>query len=179
MMEQFKAAVRGTETVASMRRRGLTVGENLHKGSGVVIDPDYLWLIHIGDNVAFAPYVQVFAHDDSLVPSLGLRRIAPVVIEDGVFVATRATILPGVRIGKGAAVIAGSVVSSDVPAGAVAGGNPARKFAEVASYMESLGEAIARAPCFGEEWTIRGGITDGMKEEMLQALNEAGEGFVV
>lgn len=49
----------------------------------------------------------------------------PVVIEDYAWIATNALILPGVTIGRGAVVAAGAVVSRDVPAGAVAAGNPA------------------------------------------------------
>ena len=51
---------------------------------------------------------------------------APVVIGDRVWVGTRAVILKGVSIGDGAVVAAGAVVTSDVPAGAVVGGVPAR-----------------------------------------------------
>lgn len=49
----------------------------------------------------------------------------PVVIEDNVWIGYNATILKGVTIGKGAVVQPGSVVSRDVPPGAVVSGNPA------------------------------------------------------
>ena len=47
------------------------------------------------------------------------------VIEDFVWLGTNVTIVPGVRIGEGAVVAAGSVVTKNVPSGAVVGGNPA------------------------------------------------------
>lgn len=50
----------------------------------------------------------------------------PVVIEDHVWVGDKATILGGVTIGRGAVVAANAVVTRDVPAGSVVGGNPAR-----------------------------------------------------
>ena len=53
-------------------------------------------------------------------------RAAPVVIEDDVFIGTEALILRGVHIGTGAVIGARSVVTSDVPPGAFAAGNPAR-----------------------------------------------------
>jgi acetyltransferase-like isoleucine patch superfamily enzyme len=51
---------------------------------------------------------------------------APVVVGDDVWVGAKAVILKGVNIGNGAIVAAGSVVTKDVPAGAVVAGNPAR-----------------------------------------------------
>ena len=50
----------------------------------------------------------------------------PVVLEDDVLIGANAVIIEGVRIGKGAVVGAGSVVTKDVPAGAVVVGNPAK-----------------------------------------------------
>jgi maltose O-acetyltransferase len=59
------------------------------------------------------------------------RRAGPsthrsIVIEDGVWVASRVVVLPGVTIGKGAVVAAGAVVASDVPAHVLVGGVPAK-----------------------------------------------------
>ena len=51
-----------------------------------------------------------------------------IVIEDFVWMGSRVLVLPGVRIGEGAVIQAGSVVSSDIPAYAIAGGNPAKVF---------------------------------------------------
>jgi acetyltransferase-like isoleucine patch superfamily enzyme len=51
---------------------------------------------------------------------------AEIVIEDNVWVGFNTIILKGVRIGKGAVVAAGSVVTKDVPDFALVGGNPAR-----------------------------------------------------
>jgi len=49
-----------------------------------------------------------------------------VIIEDYVWIATRVTILPGVKIGKGAVVATGSVVTKDVPPMAIVAGIPAK-----------------------------------------------------
>ena len=50
----------------------------------------------------------------------------PVIIEDNVFIGANAVVIEGVRVGEGAVVAASSVVISDVPAGAVVAGVPAR-----------------------------------------------------
>lgn len=51
-----------------------------------------------------------------------------VIIGDFVWIGSRVTILPGVKIGEGAIIQAGAVVSSDIEPYAIAGGNPARVF---------------------------------------------------
>jgi acetyltransferase-like isoleucine patch superfamily enzyme len=51
----------------------------------------------------------------------------PVVIEDDVWIGIGAIVLKGVRIGRGARIAAGSVVTADVPADTAVAGNPARR----------------------------------------------------
>lgn len=51
---------------------------------------------------------------------------APVTIEDDVFIGLQCLILKGVTLGQGCVVGAGSVVTRDVPAGAIVAGNPAK-----------------------------------------------------
>lgn len=52
---------------------------------------------------------------------------APICLEDGVWVGARAIILGGVTVGRNAVVAAGSIVTKDVPQGAIVAGNPARQ----------------------------------------------------
>jgi acetyltransferase-like isoleucine patch superfamily enzyme len=82
--------------------------------------------IMIGANVNLAPEVMVLTayHDPDSDDFVGIEK--GVVIEDHVWIATRAMILPGVTIGRGAVVGAGSVVTKDVQAGTIVAGNPAR-----------------------------------------------------
>jgi len=70
------------------------------------------------DAIANAP-----GGDPSQRPPIESR---PVTIEDDVWIGIGAIILKGVRIGRGARIDAGAVVTRDVPAGARVGGNPAR-----------------------------------------------------
>jgi len=53
-------------------------------------------------------------------------QVNPVVIEDDVWIGFKASIMKGVRIGRGAIVAAGSVVTKDVPPFTIVAGNPAR-----------------------------------------------------
>lgn len=50
---------------------------------------------------------------------------APIIVEDGAWIGCRSVILPGVRIGRGSVVGAGSIVTRDVPANTVVRGTPA------------------------------------------------------
>lgn len=56
----------------------------------------------------------------------GYRPIAPIVLEDDIWLGQGVMIMPGVHIGKGAILAAGAVVTKDVPEFAVVGGNPAK-----------------------------------------------------
>lgn len=56
----------------------------------------------------------------------GMAEAKPVTVGDDVWIGQRALILPGVSIGTGAIVAAGSVVTRDVPPFAVVAGNPAK-----------------------------------------------------
>ena len=56
----------------------------------------------------------------------GASDFHPVNIGNDVWIGARVTILPGVKIGNGAIIGAGSVVTKDVPDFAIVGGNPAR-----------------------------------------------------
>ena len=56
----------------------------------------------------------------------GHGQVARVVLEDGVWLGARVTVLKGVTIGKASVVAAGSVVTEDIPAGVLAAGVPAR-----------------------------------------------------
>ncbi len=50
----------------------------------------------------------------------------PVIVEDNALIGANAVVLEGVRVGAGAVVAAGSIVTEDVPAGAVVAGAPAK-----------------------------------------------------
>lgn len=86
--------------------------------------------ITIGSNVSIsADTIILTADHDPQSPEFA-GRSKPVVIKDRVFIGTRAMILPGVGIGEGAVVAAGSVVTRDVPAYTIVAGVPAAHIGE-------------------------------------------------
>lgn len=90
--------------------------------------------VTIGDNVLFGPAVQVYTATHPMDPverRSGLEYARPIRIGDDVWVGGGAIICPGVSIGRGSVIGAGSVVLRDVPAGVFAAGNPCRVVREL------------------------------------------------
>lgn len=84
-------------------------------------------LVQVGRDCHLGHYTFIMDNaEHGLVHRFELPPSGPVVIEDSVWIGSRVVILPGVRIGSGAVVGAGSVVSRDVPPQCIAAGNPAR-----------------------------------------------------
>ncbi len=81
--------------------------------------------VQIAPNCAFYPYNHGFA-PDKLIKKQSLQTKGGIVIEDDAWLGFGVIVLDGVRIGKGAVIGAGSVVTRDVPGGAIAVGVPAR-----------------------------------------------------
>lgn len=107
----------------------LLVGKN-SRLNGVHIDAREL--VQIGDNVRIAPYTIILDSDfHDLKDHFADGLSKPVIIEDNVWLATRCTILKGVRIGKGSVVAAGSIVTKDVPPNCIVAGIPARVIREI------------------------------------------------
>lgn len=123
-------------------RMDLARGSSLHMGAwlttlgGVSIGPgttidqgvrlDGRGGLVIGAGVSIAPEVVLLTADhDPQSPDFA-GRTAPVAIEDRVWLGMRAMVLPGVRVGRGAVVAAGAVVTRDVPPYAIVGGVPAK-----------------------------------------------------
>lgn len=104
------------------------------------------YLISIGNRVTIASGVSFSTHDGGVST---LRHKYPdidvfgkITIEDNVFVGMKATILPGVTIGRDSIIAAGALVNRDVPAGSVVGGVPARHICTIEEYEQ---KALAKA----------------------------------
>jgi len=111
-----------------------TSGRRVSIGSGTVINQKCLIYtpsgLIIGSNVSISAEVALVtgSHDINDPDFISFYR--PIVIDDYAWIGTRATILQGVTIGRGAVVMAGAVVTHDVEPFTVVGGVPARPITE-------------------------------------------------
>jgi acetyltransferase-like isoleucine patch superfamily enzyme len=80
--------------------------------------------IRFGDRIMLGPRVTLITANHDVRTRLGL--VAPIRIEDDVWIGAGAVVLPGVTIGRGSIVAAGAVVARDVGPGVLVGGVPAR-----------------------------------------------------
>jgi len=157
---------------------GLRVGRDVFIGGGTFLDPDFCFLIAIGDDTTISLDVIILAHDASTRTHVGYSRVAPVRIGHRVFIGARAVILPGVTIGDDAVVGAGSVVTRDVPAGTVAAGNPARVLMDSEAYFARHRDRLEQRPSWERPGrTARSGLTENNRKEMLRALDD-GEAYI-
>jgi acetyltransferase-like isoleucine patch superfamily enzyme len=109
------------------------IAPRLRVGEGTVIAPGVTFgldgEISIGRNVSLSPGVVLYTATHPI--GYGSQRMLPfttpkpIAIEDGVWVGMNSLILPGVILGHGSVVSAGSVVAANVPPDTLVAGNPA------------------------------------------------------
>ncbi|MDK1684857.1 acyltransferase [Acinetobacter terrestris] len=109
--------------------RNLTLGDDVDLATGVLITTD--GGVNIGSRTLVGYGTKILSSNHN-IPKLPARIFdsghvkAPVKIENDVWIGANCIILPGVTIGAGAVVAAGSVVTKDIPANVVVGGIPAK-----------------------------------------------------
>jgi len=137
-----KAIVQCGRDVRIGRRTQIVGREHLYIGDRVSIGTENLFLctradVIIHDHVMFGPKVTVITGNHRMdIPGKYMIDITdeekrpeddqPVVFEGDNWIGANAVILKGVVVGRGAVIAAGSVVTKSIPAGAIAGGVPAR-----------------------------------------------------
>ncbi|CAH0302930.1 acyltransferase [Peribacillus sp. YIM B13472] len=93
-----------------------------HTSFALMVMPDVMFpeKISVGMNTVIGYNTTILAHEYLIHE----YRLGDVVIGDEVLIGANSTILPGLSIGNGAIVSAGTLVHKDVPEGAFVGGNP-------------------------------------------------------
>jgi len=116
------------------------IGANFFNPSNITIGNDTIVGDHcfldgraplkIGNHVGIASQVLIYNDEHNInSPDYG-NSFGPVEIGDYVFIGPRAIILPNIKIGKGAVVAAGAIVTKDIPDFEIWGGVPAKKISD-------------------------------------------------
>ncbi|MGG5252025.1 acyltransferase [Neobacillus sp. SM06] len=120
----------------------MEVGEQTSFALMVMLDIMFPEKISVGRNTVIGYNTTILAHEYLIRE----YRLGEIVIGDEVMIGANSTILPGVTIGDGAVVSAGTLVHKDVPPGAFVGGNPMR----VIYTKEELAQRWADDPIHGK-----------------------------
>lgn len=110
---------------------GYQVGKDVFIGEDLIIidELEDRCQVIIEDRVAIAPRVTLITSSRpnfSRIRNLVSEEKGPIVIEKDAWLGTGVIVMPNIRIGEGAVVAAGSVVTKDIPSYSVAAGIPAR-----------------------------------------------------
>jgi acetyltransferase-like isoleucine patch superfamily enzyme len=122
---------------------GLKVGEQTSFALMVMLDVMFPEKISVGRNSVIGYNTTILAHEYLIKE----YRLGPVEIGSEVMIGANSTILPGITIGDGAIVSAGTLVHKDVPAGAFVGGNPMR----IIYSKEEMDKRWAEDPIYGKK----------------------------
>ena len=116
-----------------LRRMGCHVGKGCFVGDHVRIDSGHADMITIEDGVSIAGGARLLCHQRDFtnyyVGSDYMKMgyvVKPIVLKKGCLVGMESFVMPGVTVGEGAIVGAGSLVVNDIPAWTIAMGRPAK-----------------------------------------------------
>ncbi len=113
-------------------------GKNIHLGNNIFINCQCYFMdgadITVGDNVFIGPYCGFYTATHPLDynnRNKGLEKALPIVIGDNCWFGANVSVMPGVTIGSGCVIAAGSVVTKDVPCHSMVAGVPAKVIKEI------------------------------------------------
>lgn len=132
MSENSQLNIKGSSVICNGCRITIEKGGRIQLGKDIFINENTRITaydeISIGDGCWIAWDVNIIDTDfhEIVVNGMVKPKEAKIVIGDKVWIGARAIVLKGVKIGKGAVVAAGSVVTGDVPPECLVAGNPAK-----------------------------------------------------
>lgn len=113
-------------------------GYNIFLGKNIFINHNCYLMdcahIVIGDNVFIGPNCGIYTATHPLganARNLGIEKASPITIGNNVWIGANVIVLPGVTIGEGAVISAGSIVTKDVPENVLAMGSPAEPYKKI------------------------------------------------
>ncbi len=118
-------------------RTAINEFNNIRPGGATII---------IGDNCLISQYVSIIGSNHALETGVPMRdqawnmQSSGVTIGNDVWIGTHAVVLPGVKIGDGAVVAAGAIVTDDVPPNTIVGGVPAKTLKKRADSTDKKGK---------------------------------------
>lgn len=133
--------------------KAITLGHYVWLGQNGILNG--LDSLIIGNGVGIGTYSSIWTHGGfgELLEGCTLHKIAPVVIEDDVwFVGSYNVVSPGVRIGRRAVIMTGSVVTRDIPPDRCFSGNPAKDITDKLQPYRQL--------TLDEKWNMLLGFVD-------------------
>lgn len=133
------------DNIAFLRHLGVKIGSGCLISTSVNNFGTEPWLVDIGDDVSITDGVVFLTHDGSSrlfrkkMSGMNAKygnRFGSIQIHNNCFIGIETIIMPGVSIGPDSIVGSGSIVTKNVPEGAVVAGNPARVICTLAEYIE-------------------------------------------
>lgn len=177
MIRKILAKLRNDCDINKLVKMGLKVGTGCSIARNAEIDYSHCWLIEIGNNVTITSKCIILAHDGSMKRDLDYTKIAKVKIGNNVFIGVNSVVMPGSIIGDNTIIGAGSVVCGKIESNSVYVGSPARRICSKEEFLQKHKSAMENSDVFGDEYTLRCGVSDEMKQEMKEKL-EGKVGYV-
>lgn len=129
--------------------------------------------VEVGKNLISAVGSWILCHDSSIINHVGKVAVRKTVIGNNVFIGLNAIIMPGVNIGDGVIIGAGSVVTKDAKPYTVIAGNPAKFICTVEDYVERVtAKAILVDPIEGD---VNGDSLTDFRLRWISLSNETTE----
>lgn len=158
-----------------LRQQGMHLGSDVWLPASTWIDPDYCFLISIGDHCGFGEECLILAHDAQMDEFLDAARIGQVTIHESCHIGARTVILPGVVIGPKTIVGANSVVTRSLPPDTVCAGNPAKVICSLEDYLLKHRSRIVEATkvaCVTSDTSLQ-------ERQQITAAAKKGSAYVV